>query len=65
MAEVDLVVHAAGPFQRRTNCNVLEAALATKVQPLPCSSLSSLKSLFIFLKQVVPIRKLCILTVLW
>ncbi|BBN07033.1 hypothetical protein MPTK1_4g00390 [Marchantia polymorpha subsp. ruderalis] len=30
LSEVDLVVHAAGPFQRRTNCNVLEAALATK-----------------------------------
>ncbi|KAG6550020.1 hypothetical protein Mapa_008533 [Marchantia paleacea] len=30
LSEVDLVVHAAGPFQRRTKCTVLEAALATK-----------------------------------
>ncbi|KAL2629903.1 hypothetical protein R1flu_014589 [Riccia fluitans] len=30
LSEVDLVVHAAGPFQRRTKCEVLEAALATK-----------------------------------
>lgn len=29
---VDLVVHAAGPFQRRAECAVLEAALDTKVQ---------------------------------
>lgn len=28
---VDLVVHAAGPFQRRVECAVLEAAIDTKV----------------------------------
>ncbi|XP_056169420.1 uncharacterized protein LOC115677350 isoform X2 [Syzygium oleosum] len=28
--DVDLVVHAAGPFQQVQNCNVLEAAIATK-----------------------------------
>ncbi|KAG0601379.1 hypothetical protein M758_11G106000 [Ceratodon purpureus] len=28
---VDLVVHAAGPFQRRPECAVLEAAIDTKV----------------------------------
>ena len=27
---VDLVVHAAGPFQRKDTCRVLEAAIATK-----------------------------------
>ncbi len=27
---VDLVVHAAGPFQRKDTCGVLEAAIATK-----------------------------------
>ena len=27
----DLVVHTAGPFQRKERCAVLEAALATKV----------------------------------
>jgi hypothetical protein len=29
---VDLVVHAAGPFQRREECSVLEAALDTNVK---------------------------------
>lgn len=28
--DVDLVVHTAGPFQQAQNCNVLEAAIATK-----------------------------------
>lgn len=28
---VDLLVHAAGPFQRRTECNVLEACIAAGV----------------------------------
>ncbi|CAN6443524.1 unnamed protein product [Victoria cruziana] len=28
--DVDLVVHAAGPFQQREKCNVLEAAISTK-----------------------------------
>jgi hypothetical protein len=28
---VDLVVHAAGPFQREEKCTVLEAAITTKV----------------------------------
>jgi saccharopine dehydrogenase-like NADP-dependent oxidoreductase len=28
---VDLVVHAAGPFQREDKCTVLEAAISTKV----------------------------------
>jgi saccharopine dehydrogenase-like NADP-dependent oxidoreductase len=27
----DLVIHAAGPFQRRNDCNVLEAAIAAGV----------------------------------
>lgn len=27
----DLVLHAAGPFQRRTECNVLEACIAARV----------------------------------
>lgn len=27
----DLVIHAAGPFQRRSDCNVLEAAIAAGV----------------------------------
>ncbi|KAJ0976134.1 hypothetical protein J5N97_018099 [Dioscorea zingiberensis] len=30
MKEVDLVVHAAGPFQQAEKCNVLEAAISTK-----------------------------------
>ncbi|XP_030522668.2 uncharacterized protein LOC115735529 [Rhodamnia argentea] len=30
MDDVDLVVHAAGPFQQAQNCNVLEAAISTK-----------------------------------
>jgi saccharopine dehydrogenase-like NADP-dependent oxidoreductase len=29
---VDLVVHAAGPFQGEDRCTVLEAAIATKVK---------------------------------
>lgn len=29
--DVDLVVHAAGPFQQAEKCTVLEAALETKV----------------------------------
>jgi hypothetical protein len=29
---MDLVVHAAGPFQRREECSVLEAALDTNVK---------------------------------
>lgn len=28
---IDLVVHAAGPFQRKEHCNVLEAAILSKV----------------------------------
>uniref|UniRef100_J3KUV5 Saccharopine dehydrogenase NADP binding domain-containing protein n=1 Tax=Oryza brachyantha TaxID=4533 RepID=J3KUV5_ORYBR len=28
--DVDLVVHAAGPFQRENECTVLQAAIATK-----------------------------------
>lgn len=28
---MDLLVHAAGPFQRRTECNVLEACIAAGV----------------------------------
>jgi len=28
---VDLVVHAAGPFQQKESCSVLEAAINTKV----------------------------------
>lgn len=38
-ADVDLVVHAAGPFQQREKCNVLEAAISTKVGEFkqPCS----------------------------
>lgn len=31
-ADVDLVVHAAGPFQQAEKCTVLEAALQTKVR---------------------------------
>lgn len=31
-ADVDLVVHAAGPFQQAENCNVLEVAIETKVR---------------------------------
>lgn len=27
-----MVVHAAGPFQQAKSCNVLEAAIATKVR---------------------------------
>ncbi|XP_031111399.1 uncharacterized protein LOC116015467 [Ipomoea triloba] len=30
LKDVDLVVHAAGPFQQAGNCNVLEAAIQTK-----------------------------------
>jgi hypothetical protein len=30
--DVDLVVHAAGPFQRENECTVLQAAIATKVR---------------------------------
>ncbi|XP_031272467.1 uncharacterized protein LOC116130926 [Pistacia vera] len=30
LRDVDLVVHAAGPFQQSQNCNVLEAAIETK-----------------------------------
>ncbi|XP_072967050.1 uncharacterized protein [Typha angustifolia] len=30
LKDVDLVVHAAGPFQRKEECTVLEAALSTK-----------------------------------
>ncbi|XP_044478860.1 uncharacterized protein LOC123225048 [Mangifera indica] len=30
LRDVDLVVHAAGPFQQAKNCNVLEAAIETK-----------------------------------
>ena len=28
---IDLVVHAAGPFQRKEHCNVLEVAISKKV----------------------------------
>lgn len=31
-ADVDLVVHAAGPFQQAPKCTVLEAAIKTKVR---------------------------------
>lgn len=31
-ADVDLVVHAAGPFQQAAKCTVLEAAIETKVR---------------------------------
>lgn len=31
---VDLVVHAAGPFQQKESCSVLEAAINTKVARL-------------------------------
>lgn len=31
LQDVDLLVHAAGPFQRRTECNVLEACIAAGV----------------------------------
>lgn len=31
IAGVDLVVHTAGPFQQAEKCNVLEAAINTKV----------------------------------
>ncbi|KAL5716977.1 hypothetical protein ACHQM5_010074 [Ranunculus cassubicifolius] len=31
LRDVDLVVHAAGPFQRAEKCTVLEAAISTKV----------------------------------
>lgn len=40
--EVDLVVHAAGPFQQAEKCTVLEAAIETKVRkgnPFCCLSL--------------------------
>jgi hypothetical protein len=30
-AGADLVLHAAGPFQRAEKCTVLEAAISTKV----------------------------------
>ncbi|BAT12611.1 Os11g0140700, partial [Oryza sativa Japonica Group] len=30
LQDVDLVVHAAGPFQRENECTVLQAAIATK-----------------------------------
>ncbi len=30
LQQVDLVVHTAGPFQRSSNWNVLEAAIETK-----------------------------------
>jgi len=30
--DVDLVVHAAGPFQQAERCTVLEAAIHTKVR---------------------------------
>ncbi|RRT55697.1 hypothetical protein B296_00048255, partial [Ensete ventricosum] len=30
LEDVDLVVHAAGPFQKAENCSVLEAAISTK-----------------------------------
>ena len=32
LADVDLVVHAAGPFQQAGRCTVLEAAIHTKVR---------------------------------
>lgn len=31
-ADVDLVVHTAGPFQQAEKCTVLEAAIRTKVR---------------------------------
>jgi hypothetical protein len=31
-ADVDLVVHTAGPFQKAEKCTVLEAAIHTKVR---------------------------------
>lgn len=31
-ADVDIVVHTAGPFQQSENCKVLEAAIGTKVR---------------------------------
>lgn len=31
-ADVDLVVHAAGPFQQSQKCTVLEAAIETQVR---------------------------------
>lgn len=47
-ADVDLVVHAAGPFQQAEKCNVLEAAINTKV-PYPISSTIN-PCLFMFMK---------------
>jgi Saccharopine dehydrogenase NADP binding domain len=40
----DLVVHAAGPFQRKTTCAVLEAAIAARVPYVgaPCCSIRPL-----------------------
>lgn len=32
LRDVDLVIHAAGPFQRAEKCTVLEAAIKTKVR---------------------------------
>lgn len=33
LSGVDLVVHAAGPFQREDKCAVMQAAISTKVEP--------------------------------
>ena len=46
----DLVVHAAGPFQREDKCTVLEAAISTKVSVLERST--ALISCIIFLVSV-------------
>lgn len=35
-ADVDLVVHTAGPFQQADKCTVLEAAIRTKVRRGNC-----------------------------
>ncbi|OWM69169.1 hypothetical protein CDL15_Pgr025356 [Punica granatum] len=39
LKDVDLVVHAAGPFQQSSSCPVLEAAIATKVRKVMAAEL--------------------------
>lgn len=34
LQDVDLVIHAAGPFQQTADCSVLEAAIETKTNYL-------------------------------
>jgi hypothetical protein len=68
---VDLVVHAAGPFQRDDKCTVLQAAISTKVEPwnIWCSIVYDLNSkpfkcvVCLYLLQALDLH--CLIDFLW